>query len=1164
MQQKQSNERAATGQDKVPPRLLRDLAILALGYLAAGYLGIWLAVPPGYATIIWPASGVALCALLIRGDRLWPGIWLGSFFLNIRTVFEGPFDFQQELPVLAVGVAIAFGASLQAVVGFRIARRFADGIELANSREIFRLVLLVVLLPCIIASTIGVSALMLAGTVDPSMALRNWLTWYAGDLLGVILVTPILLLSSWSPVAVRWRGQSLQGAGSLVATSLVATLLLTFYAWQFMSEREYRQAEANLAMLAKNTDNALRHRLQIYQRALAGGAAFANVEGDITPAEWGDYVTHLDLVRAYPGMHGFGMFEEVNGEDMPAFREQLAREYGNRIQVHPDVPRDRHFVINRIEPLATNFEAVGLDLAFEEGRREAIALSTKSESAVLTRPIVLVQDQREGPGFLLMRPVLDGAGLPTGRWVYSPMVAEDLLSDLTPSQGTDFALEVFHGEASDPAARLYVTGEKAENPAFALENTIWLAGQPFTLRWSSLRPFERRSVSSAPALALASGLIITLLLGILLTIFQRRESHIMREVDEATAELAEHNRMLELAEATAHIGHWHYDLQAHEVRWSDEVYRLHGLRPGNTPAIEKAIEFYHPDDREMVEQSMAAAAETCEPYRFRARLLSATGDLRHVEVRGRVDTDESGEATAIIGVIIDRTDETAMRERLTETIAEARAADRAKSSFLANMSHEIRTPMNGVIGFTELALAEEKEPEQKRRLQMIADSSNAMLRLLNDLLDFAKIEAKQMAIVNELTDLRHTLQSCVRLMEPVASNQGLRLSLDVDPAVPARMLVDKMRLRQIILNLVGNALKFTEEGEVKISASISRRQTDQSGMIFITVRDTGIGIPEDRLESIFGKFTQADDTTARRYGGTGLGLPISAELAELMGGKLRVESKPGVGSTFILTLPLEKSEGVAVPLRDAEEPTPGHDHPARLNFLIAEDNPINQELTIAMVDKAGHDCTLVQNGRQAVDAVLQASSDGAPYDMVLMDMQMPEMDGLEASREIRKAGIDAKTLPILAVTANAYSDDVQRCLAAGMQAHLTKPLRLDELYEAISQWSPHPAASAEPSAGMSGTGTNPRLRAMFDERVASIVTAIDAAVSDGSLSEEKKRTITGLLHQTAGVAGYFEQQALGEFCREMERKLLDTTDQALMLSMLETIRERLTLATTDG
>lgn len=1137
---------------------LWGIALLAVSYFVAGYIGSSLAVPPGYATIVWPASGVALCALLARGISIWPGIWLGSFTLNVMIGFDSRANSDEVWPVLVIAASLGVGASLQAIAGFRLARRFAEGIELSYLSCLALATLLVVMLPCLVAPTIGVSSLLATGAISGSILVENWLTWYLGDLLGVILIMPILLLSTRSPVSVRWHGRSLQGASSLVAISLVTTLLLTFYAWRFISEREYEQARTSFAEMATDTDEALRHRLQIYQRALEGGAAFASIDTDVTPTEWRTYVNNLQISRAYPGMRGFGMFEAVAEEDMPAFRAAFVREFGDRFEIHPRVEREEHFVINRIEPLESNLAALGLDLAFEEGRRDAIAHSTSSANPVLTRPIVLVQDEKQGAGFLLMLPVRNAVGALTGRWVYSPLIAEELLTTLTSRQGDEFALQVYYGDHINDEKLLYAIGAIADAPKFELQRSMMLAGQPVTLRWTSLTPFERRYSSSAPLLALVGGLLITLLLGILLTTFLRREGHIVGKVHEATAELAERNQMLEMAEATAHIGHWHYDLSDDSLSWSDEVFRLHGLLPGAPPNLEKAFEFYNPEDRPLVKAALDHAIATREPFKFRARLLTADGKTRHVEIIGQVSVDNAGETEAIFGVIIDRTDETLMREQLTETLREARAADEAKSSFLANMSHEIRTPMNGVIGFTELALSEEKDDAQKRRLQMIAESSNAMLRLLNDLLDFAKIEAKQMAVVFEPTDLRHTLRSCQRLMEPVAQGQGLQLRLDVDPSLPPVVLVDKARFRQIMLNLLGNALKFTEEGEVTIAATVSQRRFDDAPRIFVTVRDTGIGIAADRLDSIFEKFTQADDTTARLYGGTGLGLPISADLAVLMGGELRAESEPGSGSAFTLSLPLEECTE-SLPTANAVEPRGDRDHDISLRILVVEDNPVNQELTMAMVEKAGHDCELARDGIEAVEAVRRTSKGGKPFDLILMDMQMPKMDGLQATRAIRAAGFDAESLPILAVTANAYADDIQRCEAAGMQAHLAKPLRLKILRDAIDQWSAQMKELREPEIPIEKEA-GARLRRMFDDRMNAALEAIDTALEGGRTSEEEKKEIGNLLHQIAGVAAYFDQEDLGESCRMHERDILAADDETDLRELTRVVRLQLATA----
>ena len=1160
-------------------RWLIDPAVLAVCYFIAGYIGLSLAVPPGYATVVWPASGVALAALLLRGPRICAGVWVGSAAINIFHSFEGITSLREAMVPLAVAMIVGLGACLQALAGWAMFQRLPTRIEGRDWRHLLRLIGALIL-PCLISATIGVGTLVTAGLVPPDMIGTNWSTWLLGDVLGIFFVLPILIFSSHSPFPILWRGTALGGASALIAACLTTTLLLTFYATRHAAEKAYEQSNASFAALATDTEQALAYRLGTYSRAIEAAGAFAALSEHVTPDEWRDYVSRLHLEQSYPGMRGLGVFREVRDDKLEVFKNQFAGEFGDRFAVHPYVDRDLHFIIDRIEPLKDNLAALGLDLAFEQGRRDAIALSQATGEPTITRPIKLVQDSGKGVGFLLMRPIEEDDPQFGRRWSYSPLIAADFLADLTPRQGGDFSLEVFFGRSTEPDDLMYATGvDPSSAPAFEIVRTIEMANELITLRWRALPAFEERITSDEPLIVLFSGIVVTILLGLLLIAFSRREALVVRKVEEATAEVAERNRMLNLTEATAHVGHWYVDLEAGTVDWSDEVFRLHGLEGHTPPSLDKAIELYHPEDRSFVEDAIAEAAASGTGFRFNARLMAGEGILRHVEVIGHaegdgeehrggkigtVDSDGNGVgAKSLFGVIIDRTEEVEMRRSLTDARDRARAADEAKTSFLANMSHEIRTPMNGVIGFTELALCEENDPVQRRRLGMIADSGNAMLRLLNDLLDLAKIEANQMSVNGEPADMRHTMRSCLRLMEPVAKAKRIHLNLDIDPDLPSRVVVDKMRLRQIVLNLLGNAVKFTEEGEVALGLEIIPSGDDR--VIRITVRDTGIGIPADRLENVFEKFTQADATTARRFGGTGLGLPISAELARLMGGDLRVESELGKGSVFILDLPLRVAEPVAEEGEEIGSPDNGEaSQSGNLRILVAEDNPVNQELTRAMVEKAGHTCELAENGREAIAKVRLAREKGAPFDLVLMDMQMPVLDGVGATMAIREAGFSPAELPIIAVTANAYTDDIRQCRVAGMQGHLAKPLRMGDLSRVIAQWSaspgdddtrPAPAklATAKPAAAKRDAATSPRLRKMFADRLTATRDAIAAAQAMDSIDRDTRDEIAGLLHQIAGTAAYFDGAELGSQCLETEKALLACEDNGEMRAMLTRI-----------
>jgi PAS domain S-box-containing protein len=510
-----------------------------------------------------------------------------------------------------------------------------------------------------------------------------------------------------------------------------------------------------------------------------------------------------------------------------------------------------------------------------------------------------------------------------------------------------------------------------------------------------------------------------------------------------------------MAQQVARIGYWDWDVPAGELHCSEQIDLICGFMPGHfTGKYEEIQNCIHPEDRQFVVDSVNAALKAGKGFALDHRIVQPDGNIRWVSQIGEVQRDANGLSSRILGIVQDITERKLAEEELERAKNAAEAANLAKSQFFANISHDLRTPMNAIIGMTELAIGEVIDPPVKDYLETVKESANVLLELLNQVLDLSRMEAGKLQLDNTPFRLRPLLNQTLMTLDARAKEKGLQLICEIPDYVPDILAGDPLRLRQILMNLLGNSLKFTEQGRIVIGVQLEEQGAGdrEEAVLKFAVEDTGIGIPPQDQERIFAPFTQADAAIARNYGGTGLGLTIAANLVRMMGGRIWVESQPGKGSKFYFTVLFGMQTAAASLFEQTAGQTPIGE-PAipsiPLRILLAEDNPANQKLATYILKKYGHCVEVANNGREAVEWVSRDA-----FDVVLMDVQMSTMNGFEATAAIRALQDPAKArIPIIATTAHAMKGDQDRCLAAGMDGYITKPINAKELLILVEQFS---------------------------------------------------------------------------------------------------------------
>lgn len=523
---------------------------------------------------------------------------------------------------------------------------------------------------------------------------------------------------------------------------------------------------------------------------------------------------------------------------------------------------------------------------------------------------------------------------------------------------------------------------------------------------------------------------------------------LLEKQEASERELKRITQNLEEAQRLAQIGSWEYDLNEKRGFWSEQTRKIFGLMPHDKiPELSQIHTLALADDQEIVKQAFDEVLTKMKPVEveFKSRVFGLT---KWLFMRIKPQMNWPGSIAKLLGTVHDISRQKQAEHDLLKAKQIAEEAAVGKSDFLSNMSHEIRTPMNAILGLAEVLLKENGLSEKvTENLKLIHYSADNLLVILNEILDYSKIEAGKISLEAIDFNLAHVVKRLVQTMNFKAESKHIDLKFEVDDKIPENLIGDPYRLNQILVNLAGNAIKFTSMGEVVITAQLQNK-TEENATIRLAVKDSGIGIPQEKLNSIFDNFTQASENTARQYGGTGLGLPITKRLIELQGGEIKVESTVGQGSTFYFDLEFKIGQSSA---DKAEEKTTENEEQqlVGLTILVAEDNAVNQMLIKQIFSGWGITTDIASDGQEAVDKATSKL-----YDLILMDLQMPELSGYEATDKIRNyADADKKEVPIIALTADVLEETRKKVLQAGFNDFVSKPFKSDVLFNTIKKYT---------------------------------------------------------------------------------------------------------------
>lgn len=1027
------------------------IVFIAFCYYVTGRLGLLLAVPPGYATAVWPPSGLALAVLLCLGRRYWPGIMLGSFCVNVFISFD--VTNQATMFVSAsLAVVIATGAVLQAVAGASLVRHFISiPNTLDRARDICLLVILGGPVSCLVNASLSTTTLALSGAASWENYGFHWFTWWIGDSIGVIVFTPILLL------LLETGGLVTRNRKIMVSLASCAVFMLAILAFFWASHADHKNQQLTFERHAIDLKERVLDHLGGYVMMLPSIRNFFAASDYVSPEEFHTFVK--DNYESDWGIYALSWNQRVTDEERASFENDMRlkkaadfaiRDMNDSGAFVPAPKRSQYMPVTYVEPFALNKEALGYDTYVEPRRKTALDEARQSGAFVATEKTEIVQDNLKKAAFIVYQPVYKNSDAPEAERIQPDNV------------------------------RGYVAGVFLFSEVF--KNTSFLAAKKnimFTLRDGGVEPGQSLLYDSCSAGK------------------QNCPSKI----------LASHNSL-----------QWQETLAFAGRSWIMQV-----LPDSDYPAL-----------RHNWYTWLVLSGGVLFAGMLGAFLLLVTGQTDSVQKMVHEKTSQLAEYAAA----------------MEKAKKEADQAYNAKSEFLAKMSHEIRTPLNGLLGFIDLARDTHDENNKDSYIGKAQSAGDTLLKIINDILDLAKIESGKIVFDYKNFDIRAVLDICVDMFSRDAYRKNIGLYLNVDAGVPAILVGDEFRIKQILINLIGNAVKFTDHGMVKVDSSY------KNGTLLITVLDSGIGIEEKMHQAIFENFTQEDSGTTQRFGGTGLGLAIVKQLLENMGGSIFLESSKGAGSKFHIAIPM--AEGVSGDLPSAAIVEAPHN---LYKILLVDDTPMNQEVGKIILERAGHFVSVASNGKEAIACISRES-----FDLVLMDIQMPVMNGMDAVRYIRQdMGLSQQKLKIIALTAHVLPDDRKKFLDGGMNSILIKPFKAKELLAEVQKAISHDqqAVRVLDSSAILSVDKSPlfqpqRLEDLREvlgaQATAAIIRQFSQALSENlSVLKEPRQypddIVQGTLHTLSSNAGTVGLERLSSLCRTLLDRIDDVSYSELLSSV---------------